>query len=279
MMRLSTVSRRSLLRAGLAGAAALAGGRPALADTLAVVRQRGELVCATEMAFPPFDFLANETYTGVDRDLIDQVGIELNVKISYLDMPWTSLLPGLEAGKFDLVIAAVPINADRLTRYSFTVPIAEATAALLKRADDASIARPRDIAGKTVGGVKGSPQLAQLAEYARTLPKPVTVKEYADDNQPYAELAAGRLDASVNALPNLGYKSQRSDAFALVLPPFGKPAYYAWAGRLDPDGRRLTAAVSAALLRIQDDGRLATIQQKWFGRATALPRTVPDPSV
>ena len=81
----------------------------------------------------------------------------------------------------------------------------------MKRADDKSIAKPEDIAGKTVGGQKGTSQLAQLKEFAAKLPKPVEVKEYVDNNQSYADLAAGRIDASVNSLPNLAYAaSQRS---------------------------------------------------------------------
>ena len=55
-------TRRGVLRTGMIGAASaglyLAGGRPAWADdTLADVKKRGELVIATEMEFPPFDFL------------------------------------------------------------------------------------------------------------------------------------------------------------------------------------------------------------------------------
>ena len=277
MIRVPPASRRTVLKAGLAGAAALAGVRPALADTLAEVKKRGELVCATEMEFAPFDFLVGDVYTGVDRDLIDK---ELGVKVKYLDLPWTSVLPGLEAKKFDFVIAPVTITSERLKRYSFTVPIAEATVALMKRADDKSINAPADLAGKSVGGQKGTAQVAQLAEFSKTLPKPIEIKEYVDNNQSYADLAAGRLDASVNSLPNLGYVvSKRSDTFALVLPPFGKPSYYSWVGRLGADDQPLTDAISAALVKIQEDGRLATIQKKWFGQAIALPKTVPTPSV
>jgi polar amino acid transport system substrate-binding protein len=272
-------SRRFVLKAGLAGAAALAAGvRPALADTLADVKSRGELVVATEMEFPPFDFLVDNVYTGVDRDLIDEVGKELGVKVKYLDLPWTSVLPGLEAKKFDFVIAPVTITKERMKRYSFTVPIAEATVALMKRADDNSITKPEDLAGKTVGGQKGTAQVAQLGEFSKTLPKPITIKEYADNNQSYADLAAGRLDASVNSLPNLGYAaSKRPDTFAVVMPPFGKPSYYSWVGRLDDTS--LTDAISAALVKIQEDGRLAAIQKKWFGAAIPLPKTVPEPQV
>jgi polar amino acid transport system substrate-binding protein len=280
----SAASRRTILQAGLAGIAAVAGltggSGMALADTLAEVKQRGELVCATEMEFPPFDFKKDNEYTGFDRDLVDEVGKELGVKMKYLDLPWTSVLPGLEAKKFDFVIAPVTITAERMKRYSFTVPIADATASLMKRADDKSISSPADIAGKTVGGQKGTAQVAQLREFAATLPKPVTIKEYLDNNQSYEDLAAGRLDASVNSLPNLAFAAaQRPESFAVVSPPFGKPTYFSFVGRIAPEDKSLTDAFSAALMKIQDDGRLAAIQKKWFGQAGALPKTVPAPSL
>lgn len=254
------------------------GSRAARADTLAEVRARGALVCATEMEFPPFDFRVDNEYTGVDRDLIDEVGRDLGVKVKYLDLPWTSVLPGLEAKKFDFVIAPVTITKARMQRYSFTVPIAEATAAVMKRADDNSINKPQDLAGKTVGGQKGTSQVEQLKAFGAKLPQPITVREYVDNNQSYADLAAGRLDASVNSLPNLAYAAaKRPDTFKVVLPPFGEPSYFSWVGRLDD--QTLTDAINASLIKMQDDGRMAVIQKKWFGQAQALPRSVPTPTV
>ena len=275
------MSRRMAVKMGLVGVAStgLAGGlRTAAADTLADIKKRGELVVATEMQFPPFDINDNGVYKGVDRELIDAVAKELGVKVSYLDLPWTSVLPGLEAKKFDLVIAPVTITKERMKHYAFTVPIADATAALMKRADDKSITKPEDIAGKTVGGQKGTSQLAQLKEFAAKLPKPVEVKEYVDNNQSYADLAAGRIDASVNSLPNLAYAAaQRSDVFVVVLPPFGQPTYFSWVAR--PDDQSLIDAVNAAIVKLDDDGTMAKIQKEWFGQSTDLPKTVPEPQI
>lgn len=276
-------TRRGVLRTGMIGAASaglyLAGGRPAWADdTLADVKKRGELVIATEMQFPPFDISDNGTYRGVDRDLIDAVGKEMGVKVKYLDLPWTSILPGLDAKKFDLCIAPVTITKERKKRYLFTVPIANATAALMKRADDKSIAKPEDVAGKTVGGQKGTSQLEQFKQFARTLGKPVEIKEYVDNNQSYADLAAGRLSASVNSYPNLAYVvKQRPETFAMVLPPFGKPTYFSWVGRLGDT--KFIDAINAALLKIEADGSMAAIQKKWFGQSMELPKTVPQPEI
>jgi polar amino acid transport system substrate-binding protein len=164
-----------------------------------------------------------------------------------------------------------------MKRYAFSVPIADATAALMKRADDKSIASPEDLAGKIVGGQKGTAQVAQFKEFAATLPKPVEVKEYVDNNQSYADLAAGRIDASINSLPNLAYAAaQRSDSFALVLPPYGQPTYFSWVAR--PDDQTLIDAVNEAILKVEADGTLAKIQKTWFGQTTDLPKTVPEPS-
>ena len=277
------ITRRGALKAGLAAIAAsggfVAGTRGALAeDTLSEIKRRGELVAATEMQFPPFDISDNGVYKGLDRDLIDAVGKELGIKVSYLDLPWTSVLPGLEAKKFDLVIAPVTITKERLKRYAFTVPIADATAALMKRADDKSIMKPEDIAGKTVGGQKGTSQVEQLKAFAAKLPKPVKVKEYVDNNQSYADLAAGRIDASVNSLPNLAYAaSKRPDTFALVLPPFGQPTYFSWVARLDD--KSLVDAINAAILKVEADGAMAKLQKTWFGQTMDLPKTVPEPTI
>ena len=185
------------------------------------------------------------------------------------------MLPGLEAKKFDLCIAPVTITKERMKRYAFSVPIADATAALMKRADDKSIVKPEDIAGKTVGGQKGTSQLEQLKAFAAKLPKPVEVKEYVDNNQSYADLAAGRIDASINSLPNLAYAAvQRSDVFAVVLPPFGQATYFSWVGRLDD--KTLLDAVNAALVKLDGEARWRRSRRSGSARSRICPR--PSPS-
>ena len=274
-----STTRRDAVRLGLSAAGAIAGlGSAARADTLADVKAKGLLVTATEMQFPPFDISDNGVYKGIDRELVDLVGAKLGVKVKYLDLPWTSVLPGLEAKKFDLVIAPVTITKERMKRYAFSVPIADATAALMKRADDASVTKPDDLAGKKVGGQKGTSQLAQFKAFAAKLPKPVDVKEYVDNNQAYADLAAGRIDAAINSLPNLAYAAaQRPKTFAVVSPPFGQPTYFSWVCRLED--KTLMDAINAAIIAVEADGGMATIQKKWFGATVELPKTVPAPTL
>ena len=99
-----------------------------------------------------------------------------------------------------------------------------------------------------------------------------------DNNQAAADLAAGRIDATVNSLPNLAYAAQqRPDTFAVVTPPFGEPTYFSWVGRLDD--KSLIDAINAAILKVEADGEMAKIQKTWFGQTMDLPKTVPEPSI
>jgi polar amino acid transport system substrate-binding protein len=264
--------------AGAVLAVALQAGT-ADADVLAKVKSAGELNIGTELQFAPFDFTDNGVQKGLNSELFAEVGKELGVKIKFMDLPWESVLPGLEASKFDMVAGPVTITKARMERYRFTVPIADATVALLKKASDTSITKPQDVAGKAVGGGKASAQLAQLQEFVKTLPGTTTVREYVDNNQAYADLAAGRIVGVGNSLPNIAYVAQqRPETFAVVQPPFGAKVYFGYLARKDDDSKALMDAIDASILKMKADGRLGAIQKKWFGFAMDVPDAVGTPS-
>jgi polar amino acid transport system substrate-binding protein len=277
--------RRNVLGRLALGATLALGLLPALAgaaraeDALARVKASGVLKVGTETAFAPFDYIDAGAHVGLNVDLFDLIGKEMGVKIEWTALPWDGVLPGLEAGKFDLVAGPATITKARMERYRFLPPIAEATVALLKRAGDTSVMKPADIAGKTVGGGKASSQLAQLQSYGDTLPTKPVVREYVSNNDAYADLAAGRIVAVGNSLPNIAYVAkQRPTVFAVVLPPFGAKSYFGFIARKDADYAGLDDAVQAAMLKIKADGRLADLQKKWFGASFDTPDTVPEPS-
>jgi polar amino acid transport system substrate-binding protein len=268
---------RNSIRAALVAAAALgltAGA--AAADQLADIKAAGKIVTATDMHYAPFDMLIDGVYQGMTKDLFDEVSKELGVEPVYQDIPWTAELPGLEVGKFDIVIAPVTIRPERLERYTFTLPIADATVGLVKAAGNDEIQKPEDIKGKTVGVQQGTAQFAQLQAFGEGLGG-VDIKEYGTTDEAYADLAVGRLDAVAGSLPNLTYLvKERGDTFALLEPAtFGEPTYFAWVLRKGEDSASLAEAIDAALLKMTDDGRVKAIQEKWLGTYTELPREVP----
>lgn len=249
------------------------------ADQLADVKKAGELVVGTELQFAPFDFTENGKQKGLNSELFEQLGKELGVKVKFLDLPWPSVLPGLEAKKFDMVAGPIIVTKARKERYHFVMPIAEATVALMIGAKDDTIKKPEDISGKTVGAGKGSAQLEELKTFAATLPEKVTIREYVDNNQAYADLAAKRIVAVANSLPNISYvAAEKSNLYKVVQPPFGKKSYFAFLGRKDADADSLIAALNDAMLKMHKDGRLAALQKKWLGAEMDVPQADFDPT-
>ena len=263
------------LKAALVSLIALGAGSAACADQLADIQAAGKIVTATDMHYAPFDMLTNGTYEGLTKDLFDEVSKEIGVEPVYQDIPWTAELPGLEVKKFDIVIAPVTITPERLERYTFTLPIADATVSLVKAAGS-DLKKPEDIKGKTVGVQQGTAQFKQLQAYGESLGG-VNVKEYGTTDEAYADLVAGRLDAVAGSLPNLTYLvKNRPETFALFEPAqFGEPKYFAWVLRKDEDSASFAKAINDAMLKMTDDGRVKAIQEKWLGAAVELPREVP----
>ncbi|MCF4129467.1 transporter substrate-binding domain-containing protein (plasmid) [Methylobacterium sp. SyP6R] len=249
-------------------------------DALARVKTEGVLKVGTETAFAPFDFIdATGEHAGFNVDAFAEVGKELGVKIKWVELPWDGVLPALEAGQFNMVAGPATITKARMERYRFLSPVAEATVAILRRAKDDTIKTPQDIAGKTVGAGKATAQLAQLKTFGATLPKPVETREYPGFNEAYADLAAGRIAAVANSLPNIAYVASKQPAvFAVVKPPFGQKSYFGYIGTKKPDDQPLLDAVQAALVKIKTDGRMKKLQEKWFGTAFDTPDVAPEPS-
>ena len=235
------------------------------------------LTVGTEARFSPFEFVQDGKIVGYSADIMAEVMRDLpGVTLNRLDLPWQGILPGLAAKRFDYVVTSVTVTKDRYDAYRLSLPIADATMAVLKRKGDATIAKPEDLAGKVVGSQAGSAQYAALEGLAKSLEaanKPVRgLKSYVDFGEAYADLGAGRTQAVVNSLPNLLEAArERPDAFEVVLPTFGPKTYFAWAGRKDADSGSLETFVDTELAKLNRSGKLAELQRKWFGAPMDLP--------
>ncbi|ACM29350.1 transporter substrate-binding domain-containing protein [Rhizobium rhizogenes] len=277
-----TIIRNSrILLAGAALAVAMMAPVAHAADLLDKIKTTKVFTVATEARFAPFEFVEGGKIVGYSADIMEDVMKELpGVELKRLDLPWQGILPGLAASRFDYVVTSVTVTPERMNAYRLSVPIADATMAVLKRKGDAEITKPEDIAGKPVGSQAGSAQLAALETFATELKASgkadVTVSTYTDFSEAYADLATGRIHAVVNSLPNLLEAArQRPDIFEVVLPTFGPKTYFSWAGRNDADSTSLNALIDAELIKLNKSGKLAELQKKWFGAPMELPEALP----
>ena len=182
-----------------------------------------------------------------------------------------------------MVVAGTTISKPRLERYAgMTLPIGDATVALVKRADDKSITKPSDIQGKVVASMKGSAQLLILQDYVKTLPGGVAeVKAYIGSSNAYADLAAGDVFwqvATLAAQPALSAKDPANVRDGAA-DRSGRAAYLAWVLPKKPETVTLLDAINAEIKKFDQDGTIKELQIKWFGKDVALPyENIPPPT-
>jgi polar amino acid transport system substrate-binding protein len=263
-----------------------AASAPAHADLLQKIKDRGYITIGTEARYAPFEYIDKGKIVGYDRDLLDKVMEGLpKVKVKTLDLPWQGLLPGRAQGKLDFVVTAISVTKERASRYAVTVPVADATVAFVKRADDGAIKESKDIVGKVVGTQIGSGQLKSTQEYDETLKKKygkgiAEIKQYVGFDEAYADLLNRRTDAVAQSLPPLLYlQKQHPTSYKVILPPFGPKLYFSWAGRNDADSKTLVEFFNNRLKELNHNGTMKKLEEKWFGFTMEVPDHSPTPTM
>jgi polar amino acid transport system substrate-binding protein len=196
-------------------------------------------------------------------------------------LPWSGLLAAVRAGQYDMAITGSIISTERLRVFDFAVPTASAQHYYIKRAGDDSITSVADLDGLTVGVQAGSVLLSRLPELEAMLEETGgslgEVVEYTSYPEIYEDLSNGRLDYTVNSI--ISAKSviaERGDTFEMGQPVSG-PGFHGYPVPKGSEG--LVDYISEFILELRDSGRLAELQEKWFGEAFPdLPR-VPITSV
>ena len=83
----------------------------------------GELTVGTSYDFPPFHAKAKDgTIIGLDADLANGMAMAMGVKINIVSMPFYDLLPALETGKVDMVVAGMTMTLERNLKVAFVGP-------------------------------------------------------------------------------------------------------------------------------------------------------------
>lgn len=159
--------------------------------TLADVKEAGELVIATSPDFPPFEYLADDSsVTGIEIDILNLICTELGVELDIQQMDFESVLPGVQAGKYDLGASGISVDPEREENTLFTVPYCLAAQAIVVLKDSA-ITCKADLEGKTVAVQTGTTaeKFCMGAGYA--------VNAYAANTDAQQALLTGKVDAWV----------------------------------------------------------------------------------
>ena len=114
----------SLALAGCSSDEQNQAGEGQSADLLEQIRDRGELIIATEGTWAPWTYHDEEDdLVGFDVEVAQRVAEKLGVKATFVEGEFDGLLAGLETGRYDMIANGVEITEERSEKYDFSTPL------------------------------------------------------------------------------------------------------------------------------------------------------------
>lgn len=229
-------------------------------DSLAAIKKKGTLAIATEGNWTPWTFHdASDKLTGFDIELGALLAEYLGVQPEFHEVPWESILVGVEQGVFDIACNGVGYTEERAQKFSFSDPYLYTEAVLVVRSDNTSVKSLQDLKGKRTSNSPNS-TYAQLAESLGA-----TV-DYVDTlGETMMMIEQGRVDATINAKGSVdSYLEEHPDAsIKIVQTVAGEPV--CWPIRKGSQTESLLKAINEFLQKVRTDGTLTALSVKYFG--------------
>lgn len=221
-------------------------------------------IVGTEPTFPPFEYVDENTgeIVGFDIDLIKAIAERAGIQVEIKSMGFDGLIPALQSGNIDIVIAGMSVNEERAAVVDFGPSYWEAYLQIAVTADNEDIKSVEDLKDKTVGvqiGTTGAFKAEELK--AQGLVK--EVKTYNTVDVIFMELIQGNIDAVINDLPvTEAYMARNPGKIKLTGEPFEGEEYgYAVA----KGNKELLEKLNAGLEQVRADGTFDELVLKYFG--------------
>jgi His/Glu/Gln/Arg/opine family amino acid ABC transporter permease subunit len=228
-------------------------------SSLEGIRQRGELVIATDATYPPFEYKEGEKLLGFDIDLGNEIGRELGVKVRWTPMAWSGVLGALESRKCDLIISGATITDERKKTTAFSRPYFPSGQTIARRKGDQTVQTLQDLKDRRV-----SVQEETTGQYA--LQKLGVPKEHINRfdklEDGLTDVVNGKSDAAVADLPALKESLRKSyPQLELTGGLFTNEYVGVWMRQGEPE---LRDAINRGIGVILVDGRYARLYRNWI---------------
>jgi polar amino acid transport system substrate-binding protein len=248
------------------------GGNPD--DLLATIKSRGELIVATDPAYPPqSEQLPDGTFEGFDIDVANEIGKRLGVDVTFATPNFDEVVAGSWAGRFDISVGSVTITEERQGVLSFTQPYYY-TPAQMAATEASGITDLDGLAGKTVcvgeattyqSWLEGTLTLVGSPEPA-TPPEGVQVTTLETDTHCAEAIEAGRTDFEgwLTSSTTLANAIAEGAPFVDVGEPVFFEALAVGIDKAGPEHAELLAELDRIIAAMHEDGTLTGFSEKWF---------------
>ena len=251
-----------LLAAGMAAAGVASAG--ALQD----IKAKGKIIVGIAAVYEPFEFKQGGKIVGYDVDIAEAAAKEIGVQLELVDVPFTGLIGGLEARRFDMLISGLGATKERAKRVDFSIPYTDAGRVIAVKATTNTITKLEDLSGKMIATELGSAlekftRSFEEALKAKGLPGYKGTKTYEQLSEAYLDLAIGRVDVVMDTRPHAMTIMKKKPAEYKIAASLTEKRYFGAVFRKGDDDLR--GAVDELLTKMRKDGRLDALQRKWFG--------------
>ncbi len=240
----------------------------------------GKLVVGSDGAYAPVEFFdENNVLVGLDVDIAAALAEVLGVESSFEIAGFDSLLPSLDAERYDVVMSAMSVNPERVQVVDFIEYFNAGVGVIVASGNPKNIKTVDDLCGSNVAVQKGTVQVDLLqgtVDAPGGLDKAckdagkdgITVLEFDTDPEAVQALVAGQADAEMADFPVAAYSAQQNEGKIELVDTQVEPGPYGIAVR--KSSTALRDALQKAFDAIVADGTYAEIVVKWDLTAGAL---------
>ena len=197
---------------------------------------------------------------GFNVDMAHEIGKRLGAEMDITAAQWSGLLPALQAGTYDFLVAPTTATDERAENLLLSEGYLNTDFQFAVLADAPEIASLADFGGKVISVNKGS----AYDRWARGLEGEIgwTVESYGTNTDAVAAVMSGRAFANV--------AGNTVTAWAVKKSPRLKLSYLHSTGRVFAvpfrrDSAELRRKVEEAVECMKLDGTYAQLSEKWFG--------------
>lgn len=102
----------------------------------------------------PLLYLSNDNLGGFDYDIMNEIAKAENLKLEYIQTPFSELIPSLQNDMIDIAIAGISITEERKKLVSFSDKYYSSSQSIIVLKDNNDIKVFDDLIGKRVGVIK-----------------------------------------------------------------------------------------------------------------------------
>lgn len=214
-------------------------------------------------ASPPNAFINDEEdiEDGVMVDIMNAIAEINGYEITYVPMPFSSLIPSLESGRIDVISAGVGITEERAEVVNFTEPVYGFKEALVvPGGNPGNVKSLLDLEGKSVGVSAGTFYYDYLIESDVDL----DVKTYDTISEMLLDLTQSRIDAAINDTPIVHYLNEKNPDYNVDTVDEYDSNFLVEIGLIvAKENEQLLEELNSTIKELKENGTLEEIHQKW----------------